>query len=215
MKRFLALLVIAFLPAMLFAAPPGLPWSQVPPEIVNGAVGPYVRSEIGLIETDFGTKSFGELTMKDLVTVRDRLSVAAQKDHYVNRIATESYLLPGLGQFQVGDTGAGIGFLTLDIAVVAGTLVAAYYLMPADLRFDKLNYFGDSASTISNAWNGHSFTDYLPMIGAIAGGFVIDQIVRHVASSHARGEATRAVDLQKVTFTPQIGIGFMGFDIRY
>ena len=43
---------------MLFAAPPGFPWSQVPSEIVNGEVGPYVRSEIGLIETDYDAKSF-------------------------------------------------------------------------------------------------------------------------------------------------------------
>ena len=173
-----------------------------------------MRSEIGLIETDYDTKSFAEFTVKDLMTVRDRLSVAAQKDHYVNRIATESYSFPGWTIRGRGHRGRAC-FLTLDIAVIAGTLVAAYYLLPADLRFDRVNYFGDSASTISNAWNGHSFTDFLPMIGAVAGGFVIDQIVRHFASTHARREATRAVDLQRVTFTPQIGIGFMGFDLRY
>ena len=40
MKRILAILFIALMPAMLFAAPPGFPWSQVPSEIVNGEVGP-------------------------------------------------------------------------------------------------------------------------------------------------------------------------------
>jgi hypothetical protein len=215
MKRILAMIVIALMPALLFAAPPGVPWSRVPPEILRADVGPYVRSEIGAIETDVQGKSLGEFTMKDIVDLRDRLSVASQKDQYVDRIAAESYFLPGLGQFQVGDTGAGLGFLGLDLAVIGGTIAAAYYLLPSDLRFEKLDYFRDSASTISNAWNGHSFTDYLPSIGAVFAGFVIDQVVRHAASSHARGEATRAVDLGKVTFTPRIGIGFMGFDLRY
>jgi hypothetical protein len=215
MKRILATFFIALMPALLFAAPPGVPWSKVPPEILKADVGPYVRSEIGVIETDLQTKTLGDFTMKDIIDLRDRLSIASQKDEYVNRMATESYLLPGLGQFQVGNTGAGLGFLGLDLAVIGGTFAAVYFLLPSDLRFDKLDYFRDSAATISNAWNGHSFTDYLPSIGAVFAGFVIDQIVRHAASSHARGAATRAIDLGKVTFTPRIGIGFMGFDLQY
>jgi hypothetical protein len=215
MKRILAALFIALMPAMLFAAPPRLPWAQVPPEILGKDVGLYVKSEIGQIEADYGTKSLGDFTMKDIVEVRDRLDVASQKDDYVDSIAVESYLLPGLGQFKVGDAGAGIGFLSLDLAVAGGTLMAMYFLLPSDLRFDRLDYFRDSFSTISNAWNGHSFTDYLPSIGVAFAGLVIDQIVRHAASSHARDEAVKAVDQGKPVFTPRIGAGFMGFNVRY
>ncbi len=153
--------------------------------------------------------------MRDLASFRDRLSIARQKDQYVERIAMESLFLPGLGQFEVGDAGSGLGFLTLDLGVVAGTLAAVYYLLPSDLRFDRLDYFRDSTSSIQNAWSSHSITDYLPSIGAVVGGMVIDQMVRHWASEDARKAAIKAVDQGAVKFAPRIGIGFMGFALQY
>jgi hypothetical protein len=215
MKRILATLIVILMPALVFAAPHGSPWARGYPEMFDQDAGPYVRSEISLIESELGTKRLGDFSVEDIVSLRDRLSVAEQKDQYVNSLAMHSWFLPGLGQFQAGDVASGVGFLTMDMAAIAGTLVAAYYCLPSDLRFDRLDYFRDSSSTIQSAWNSHSFTDYLPSIGVFVGGMVIDQIVRQWASAHARGEAVQAVDQGKVQFTPRIGIGFMGFGVRY
>jgi hypothetical protein len=215
MKRILVTLIVILMPAILFAAPQFSPWGQGYPGMFNQEAGPYVKSEISLIEGELGAKRLGDFNVGDLVTLRERLSVAEQKDKYVDRIASASFFLPGLGQLQAGDTASGVGFLAMDVAAIAGTLVAVYYLLPADLRFDRLNYFGDSSSTIQDAWDGHSFTDYLPAFGALFGGLIIDQTIRHWASAHARREATQAVDQGKVQFTPIVGVGFMGFDVRY
>jgi hypothetical protein len=215
MKRTLALLIITLMPAVLFAAPMGPPCPTNGLEPLRQEAGLYVKADISLLQTELGEKKLGDFSVEDLVTLRDRLSIARQKDQYVERIAAESFLLPGLGQLEVGDTASGLGFLALDLGVFAGTLAAVYCLLPSDLRFDRLNYFGDATSTIQNTWSGHSITDYLPSVGALFGGLVIDQIVRQLASAHARGEAVQAVDQDKVRFTPRIGIGFMGFDIRY
>src|SRR5208337_1191228 len=172
-------------------------------------------AEISLIDNEMSTRKVGDFSVGDLVVLRDRLSIAEQKDRYLDRIATESFFLPGLGQFEVGDTASGLGFLTMDLAAIAGTLVAVYYCLPADLRFDRLDYFRDSASTIQDAWNGHSLTNYLPACGALLGGLIVDQAIRHWASAHARREAVQVVDQGRVQFTPIIGIGFMGFGVRY
>jgi hypothetical protein len=215
MKRILAVLIVTLMPALVFAGPEGSPWQRGFPGMFDREAGPYVKGEISLIDTEMNTKKLGDFSVGDLVVLRERLSVAEQKDRYVNRIATESFFLPGLGQFQVGDTASGMGFLTMDLAAIAGTLVAVYYFLPADLRFDRIDYFRDSASRIQDAWNGHSFTDFLPACGALLGGLIVDQTIRHWASAHARREAVQAVDRGRVQFTPIIGIGFMGFGVQY
>ena len=215
MKRILVTLIITLMPAMVFAMPVSPPWAQGQLGLFDQEAGPYVKTEISLIDNELGPKKLGDFTGADLVSLRDRLSIAEQKDRYVDRIAAQSYFLPGLGQFETGDTASGVAFLTLDLATIAGTLVAVYYCLPADLRFDRIDYFRDSSSTIQDAWDGHSFTDFLPSIGVFVGGMVIDQIVRRWASSHARGEATQAVDQGKVQFVPRVGVGFMGFGVRY
>ncbi len=126
-----------------------------------------------------------------------------------------SLLLPGLGQLETGDAANGIGFMAADLGVLVGTFVLVYYLLPDDLHFDNINYFGGSFSSISNAWNNHSFTDYLPALGAFIGGMVVDQTIRHWSAANARRDAARAIDEGRVTFTPRIGVGFMGFDVAY
>lgn len=215
MKRTLVMLVITLMPAILFAMPQGRPAAYGDWEPLRQEAGPYVKADISAIQNELGAKKLGDFSVEELAALRDRLSIARQKDEYVHRIATESRFLPGLGQFELGDAGSGFGFLALNLGVIAGTLTAVYYSLPSDLRFDRLDYFRDSASTIRNTWYNHSFTDYLPAIGVLAGGMLIDQIVRHLASEHARGEAIQAVDQGRVTFAPRIGIGFMGFALQY
>jgi hypothetical protein len=215
MKRlvFLVALAAVLVPASLFAQRMG----PFPGRLMMGMpdAGPFLRSEIGAIQTELGPQKIGDLDFAAFISVRDRLSVAAQKDAYVEKTRMKSFFLPGLGQLELGHTGEGIGFMAADLAVVTGTFVFAYYLLPADLRFDRIDYFNSNFSSINNAWTGHSFTDYLPAFGALMGGMVIDQTIRHWSAATARREAVRAVEDGQVRFTPRIGIGFMGFDIAY
>jgi len=209
-KRAFSVLLVLLAPVMMFAVPRG-PGSQfIPPE-----AGPYLSAEILQIQSEVGQQKLGEIDAATLFSIRERLSVAGQKDSYVRDMSLHSLALPGLGQFEMGDTGSGFAFLGLDLAAVAGTLVGVYYSLPSDLRFDRIDYFSDSFSTISNAWNGHTFVDYLPAIGVVMGGVIVDQIIRHWAARAANTEATSRIDSGSVKFTPRIGIGFMGFNVAY
>ncbi len=218
MKRALLVLLICLLPAAAFAAPPG-PWDGYhgrdfadlrPPQ-----AGPYYTAEILAVQAEMNQQKLGDLDGAALVSLRERLSIAAQKDEYVRSMSLHSMALPGLGQFETGNTGAGFGFLAANLVVVAGTLVGVYYSLPDDLRFDHIDYFRNSFSSISSAWNGHSIVDYLPAFGVFLGGAIVDGIIRAWSSQEAGREATRQVDSGAVKFTPRVGIGFMGFDVAY
>lgn len=182
---------------------------------MNLAAGPYYSSEVLKIQSELGQQKIGDLEVQDLVSLRERLNVATQKDDYVKTISMHSLALPGLGQFETGSTANGFGFLALDLVTIAGTFLGVYYTLPPDLRFDRIDYFRDSFTTISNAWNGHTIVDYLPAAGVFLGGVIVDRIIRHWSSAAAGRDATDLVDKGGVKFTPRLGVGFMGFDAAY
>jgi hypothetical protein len=208
---------LTLFPGFIFAQPVS-PWTMGFPAGFPMTVrdpGPYLRAEIGRIQTDLAAQKIGDIEVATLLSVRDRLSIASQKDTYVRDIGLQSLLLPGLGMIRVGDTAGGIGFMAADLAVVAGTLVAAYYSLPSDLRFDRIDYFNDSVSTINDAWRSHSFTEYLPAFGVAMAGTILDQTIRHWSAAVSRRQAAQAIDEGRVTFSPRLGIGFMGFSVAY
>ena len=142
--------------------------------------------------------------------------MARQKDEYVRDAGIHSYPpARGSDSSSRATRRTGIGFLALDLAVIAGTIVGAYYLLPADLRLDRIDYFGNNFAAINNAWCSHSFTDFLPAFAALMGGMVVDQTIRHWSAAAARRGAARAIDDGRVQVTPRIGTGFMGFNVAY
>jgi hypothetical protein len=219
-KRILIAFIALALPGVLFAAPgmQGERQFMMPgylPGIPRVEAGPYLAAEIRQIGSDLGPQKLGDLDMSNLLGLRDRLSVAAQKDDYVRRMGFHSFMLPGLGQLETGHTASGFGFLAADLVTLTGTFVTAYYLLPSDLRLDRLNYFGDSITTINSAWNSHTVTDYLPAMGAMLIGLTIDQTLRHWSAAAARRDAAGNIDAGGVTFTPRVGLGVLGFEIAY
>jgi len=46
-------------------------------------------------------------------------------------------------------------------------------------------------------------------------GMTVDMTLRQWSMKTARRDATAAIDRGSVTFTPRIGLGFMGFDVAY
>jgi hypothetical protein len=216
MNRRLILFALAFalFPGAIFAQPVS-PWMMGFPMKGSAEAGPFLRAEIGRIEADLDGQKMGDIDVSTLFAVRDRLSVASQKDAYVRDMGIHSFLLPGLGQIQTGDTAGGIGFMAADLGVLAGAFVGAYFLLPSDLRFDRIDYFGSSVSAVHSAWTSHSVTEYLPAFAAFMAGMVLDQTLRHWSAAIARREAASTVEDGRVSFTPRVGIGFMGFDIAW
>lgn len=96
MKRTLAFLVIILAPVIVFAAPPVGPWSlgfskNWPPE-----AGPYLLAEILQIKSEMGQQKLGDIDGATLASIRERLSIASQKEDYVREMAMHSLALPGL-----------------------------------------------------------------------------------------------------------------------
>jgi hypothetical protein len=158
----------------------------------------------------------GDLTVGEAQELLGEISIAYQKAAYVSKSRAMSMMLPGLGQFMNDDPGMGALFLSLDVLTGVGTLLGAYFLLPGEVQFDQLNYFNDSFGTIEAAWKAQSFVDLLPSLGVMAGGGLVQVILRGVSSNHAAKLAERRITAGEVTFEPSLMImpfaqGNMGF----
>jgi hypothetical protein len=130
-----------------------------------------------------------------------------------------SFMMPGSGQFLNKEYGTGAAFLAADLAVVAGTLIGAYYLLPDNVRFQNLDYFHTPLDDIHDAWRDNTFTDYLPSLAVLAGGGVLKVVVGQLSSAHAGKAARRSIEAGKVSFEPDLLLVpdgmMMGFGWRY
>jgi hypothetical protein len=215
MKRFL--IAVTALAIGSFAFAQGMPMMEG-----RGFMGPgfmhrgsYLSAEAQAIAAELGGKAIGEFSLNELGPYEMRLRLAAQKDAYVERSAMASMRLPGSGQFKNGDTAGGSLFLAAHIATVAGSLVGEYFLLPANLRFDKLDYLNSSLSDIKTAWGGHSLVDYLPSMGIALAGMIVDGGLKVWSASSAYAEAKASVDSDKAKLRPLMGPGFIGMGMRY
>ncbi len=148
-------------------------------------------------------RSLSGMTVGDVTSILDRISVAQQQYLWVKKSEHASLILPGLGQYLNGDTLSGTLYLSGSVLLFAGTIVGAYFLLPSDLQFSSINYFTDSFSSIHTAWQGHSFVDYLPSIGMIVGGAVLQGILRAVSADAAGKLAKRRIKDGTITFQPE------------
>lgn len=148
-------------------------------------------------------KSLSGMTVGDVTAILDKISVAQQQYLWVKKSEHASLALPGLGQYLNGDSLNGTLYLSGSVLLFAGTIVGAYYLLPSDLRFDSINYFRDSFSSIHTAWQSHSFVDYLPSIGMMVGGAVLQGILRAVSADAAGKLAKQRIKDGSITFQPE------------
>jgi len=158
----------------------------------------------------------GDFTVGEARELLGEISIAYQKAAYVSKSRAASFMLPGMGQFMNEDPGMGALFLSLDVLTGVGTLLGAYFLLPDELQFDQLNYFNDSFQNIENEWKSQSFMDLLPSLGVLAGGGLVQVILRGVAGSHAAKLAEQKIAAGEITFQPKLSIlpmgpGAMGF----
>jgi hypothetical protein len=210
--RVLAILFLAAASAAFARPPMGMDPHRIPIQ------HDYLRAELDSLfgrQGELGSLGYGELR-----ELAGRLSVAHQKDRFVARSKTMSFMMPGSGQFLNKDFGTGAAFLAADLAVVAGTLVGAYFLLPDNLRFQQLDYFHTPFNTIRDAWEGHTLTDYLPSMALLAGGGLAKAILGQISSTHAGKLARRNIDAGTISFEPNLlvlphGGMMMGLGWRY
>ena len=110
-------------------------------------------------------------------------------------------------------------FLTTNLVVAAGTLIGAYFLLPADLQFDQLDYFYTAFDTIKETWKSHTLVEMLPAMGVMAGGWLVKGGLRLWSAKHAAKLAKENIESGKITFEPTLlmklgGPGSMGFGMR-
>jgi hypothetical protein len=131
---------------------------------------------------------------------------------YVQRSRMASFMIPGMGQFINRDTLGGSLFLASEIALSAATMAGAYFLLPANVRFDQLNYFAVPKQDIKLEWQKNTLQEYLPSMAVMAGGMLAQGALRLFSSANAGSLARTRIAEGKVTFTPSFD--FMGRGLR-
>ena len=156
-----------------------------------------------LLEPLSGTP-IGDFTPGQLHRLALDLSVPVQKIRFIERSRTASFILPGSGQFMNRDPLDGTLFLLSTLALTAGQLIGAYFLLPDDLQFDRLDYWDTGLSTIGERWSDHSLQDYAPAFGVMVAGMLLKTGLRFLSSAHAGRLAEENVRSGRITFEPQL-----------
>ena len=160
-----------------------------------------LRELSSLLEAREGA-ALGELKVRDVRDLLAEASVRMQEIEFLTAVRQGSLWMPGAGHIKAGDSRRGAGYLAANIMVTAGTLVGAYFLLPSEVRFDELSYFGDSFQEIENAWKGQSFVDVLPSIGVMAGGFAVRALLGYFAAESAGRIAAAKIRDGEIRFEP-------------
>jgi pyruvate/2-oxoglutarate dehydrogenase complex dihydrolipoamide acyltransferase (E2) component len=196
------------------SASAAVPAAGVPPAPIAPARAPsFLEQELEAASSEVSSGQVGNLTIDDVEKIAAHLAIAMQKERYVQRVQQASFALPGVGQFMAGDILGGWLFAAWDVTVLAGTVVSAYFVLPANVQFGSLDYLNSPLSTIRTAWASNSIVSYLPFLGVVAGGMILDTVLKYVSAENAGKTARKNIEEGKVTFQPTLdstdgGLGF-------
>lgn len=167
--------------------------------------------------------AIGDLTFGDVETFMARLSVPLQESAYVRRIGAASMMIPGAGEFMAGDAAGGTLFVAADILVAAGTVAGVYFLLPAELQFDKLDYVNSTHTQIKDAWKTAAESATLatmwPTVAVVTGSVILRKVFSVLSARHAADLAKENIETGKVAFRPNPALllspgGKPGFGMR-
>jgi pyruvate/2-oxoglutarate dehydrogenase complex dihydrolipoamide acyltransferase (E2) component len=179
----------------------------------------FLEQELEAAAAELSSPQVGTMTAEDIEKITAHIALAAQKERYVQRIRNASLLLPGLGQFMTGDTLGGWLFVAWDVTVLGGTLVSAYFLLPANVQFGSLDYANSPLSRIASAWASNSLVSYIPVALVLAGGILLEAALSHVSANDAARRAEKNINEGKVTFRPSLelfdGRPGLGMDLLF
>ena len=177
------------------------------------AINP-VAEALAALAADRGASALGSMTVADVERGIARLSVAMRQEAWIHGSRMASLALPGLGQFLNRDPLGGSLYLAGSAAVAAGTLVGAYFLLPSNVQG---NWFTAPIGTLETAFKSNSVVAYLPSLGVMAAGVVVDAVLRCISAAGAARLAERRVLDGTVSFEPVLissGKG-MGFGVKF
>ena len=174
-----------------------------------------IEEEVQAFLSENADHSIGDFTVGEVAEVLGRISVVQQEAMFVHKSRAASLMLPGLGQFMNKEPLSGALFLSADLLVTAGSLVGAYFLLPAELRFDQFDYLSATHTEIKALMASQSARAMLPAMGVAAGGAVVSGILRLVAAGNAGKLAIRNIGNGTVTFEPRIGFGGIGIRMSH
>jgi hypothetical protein len=209
MKKILLLLLVVTITVSAFADGPAEFRAYEPDDYKE------YREEAAAILGKIGDSPVGELTLFEMKALALDLSIPWQKIQYVKDSKMASAIFPGMGQYMNDDALNGTLFLITHLTVTAGTLIGAYYMLPDELQFDQLNYINDSYSTINGRWENQSIKDMLPTMGVLAGGFIVNAVVRYLSSVHAEKLAQKNIADGKIQFEPKLILPAFGSSEEY
>jgi hypothetical protein len=115
-----------------------------------------LEKEIDAILNQKSGVQLGVMTVGDWEDMAGRISIAVQKAQYIRQAKMASMMMPGAGQFMTGDALGGTLYILGDLAVAAGTLVGSYFLLPANVRLDSLDYLNTPRTTIKAVWDSNT-----------------------------------------------------------
>jgi hypothetical protein len=173
-----------------------------------------VAEALAALAVDRGASQLGSMTVADVEKAVARLSVAMQQEAWIHGSAMASLALPGLGQFLNRDPLGGSLYLAGSAAVAAGTLIGAYFLLPANVQG---NWFTTPIGTLETAFKSNGMVAYLPSLGVMAAGAVVDAVLRCISATGAARLAERKVLDGTVSFEPVLitsGKG-MGLGVKF
>jgi TM2 domain-containing membrane protein YozV len=210
MRRiFFPILILAIL-IPTFAESQPVPASPTGVVVRSGALG----IELELIAAELGDRKLGDLTGPDLVAIGQKIALVRRERALIHGAAMLSFIVPGAGQFAVGNPGGGAAFLLGQIALTAGTVAGALYLLPADLRPGTFDYFNSSRTAIKNAFDAHSRTDLIPAMAVMMAGMVLDVPLHIFAARGAARDARDALESGKIKLEGRFGPGFVGMGAK-
>ena len=144
-----------------------------------------------------------ELTVADISAAMDLVSIARQEREHIERSASLSWRLPGLGHYINGDTGSAIVFASAEVLVVGLTGVLTYLLLPPAVQQSNLNYLQSSRLDIRDRWDEISASQLIPSAAAAISGTLLGLTVRGLAARTARELAIEAIANGTVRFEPE------------
>ncbi len=174
-------------------------------EYENDDYNTYIQ-EAAVILEGLDSRKIGEFTVDELKALSMDLSIPFQKIQYVRKSKIASAVFPGVGQYMNDDAIGGTLFMLSNIAVISGTLITAYFMLPDEVNFDNLDYENDSKAVIQTAWDNQSFNDLLPAMGVMAAGIVVNGVIRMISADHAGKLAQKNIAESKIKFEPKIMI---------
>ena len=169
------------------------------------ARGPLVPAEEQLhtFLSERAERSVGELTVRELATAADLLSVARQERAHVDRTVRLTWVLPGLGHAINGDRAAALTFAAVDLAIGLTTMVVATAVLPAALRPRNLDYLQSSPATIRSRLRSVTPAELIPAVASVGSGVMLGLTLRFAASNSARESGLNALRRGAVTFDPR------------